>query len=136
MHIQRNISITTVQLLCKNRTNLYNMYKIKLHKTSKPVYIDMIVAKWMFFFNIFINHFQKIHHIVLWGISPTLKYGRHPFLPPSTPKKAKLENLRTSLPPWDVPSSKIAKTHSFKETKDFITNIEKEHLLMLKLSFF
>ena len=45
MHIQRNISVTTLQLLFKERIDPYNMYKTKLHKTSKPVYIDIFVVK-------------------------------------------------------------------------------------------
>ena len=111
------------------------MYKIKFHKTWKPVYIDIFVVKWIFFFNIFINDFPKIHHSVLQGISPTLKYRPQSFL--SRPsllsttrlqkKKKKIEKLRISLPPWNVLSSKKAETHSFEETKDFITNSEKEH---------
>ena len=53
----------------KDKKNLYNMYKIKLHKTSKclwPVYIDMFAVKWMlFFFDVLINHFPKIDTSVL-----------------------------------------------------------------------
>ena len=35
----------------KDKTNLYNMYKIKLHKTSKclrPVYTDVLQNEWGF----------------------------------------------------------------------------------------
>ena len=72
MHIQRNISIVTV--FFKYKTSLYNMYNIKLHKTSKclwTVHIVMYVVKWMgvFFFNVFINHFPKIHRSVLCKIA-------------------------------------------------------------------
>ena len=35
----------------------------------------MFVVKRMFFLDIFMNHFPKIHHSVLHGIRP------HPFLP-------------------------------------------------------
>ena len=56
----------------KDKTDLYNMYKIKLHKTSKclwPVNIDMSVVKWMSFFEVFINHFPRIHRSVLCKIT-------------------------------------------------------------------
>ena len=52
------------------------MYKIKLHKTSKClwlVYIDMFVVKWMFFL-CFQNHFAKIHRNVLHKITIDLLY--------------------------------------------------------------
>ena len=51
-----------------DKTNLYNMYKIKLHKTSKclwPVYIHIFVVKCFFFFEVFINPLPKIHRSVL-----------------------------------------------------------------------
>ena len=72
MHIQRNIS--TVTVFFKYKTSLYNMNNIKLHKTSKclwTVHIVMYVVKWMgvFFFNVFINHFPKIHRSVLCKIA-------------------------------------------------------------------
>ena len=137
------------------------MHKTKLHKTSKflwPLYIDMFVVKWMLFFSIFINLFPKIHHSALRGICSTLKYWPRHFLPSSPPNKdskpVRPPSLfffeqhpskfwRTWLPPppailppgWNVPSSKKAKTYFSKETKDFITNNEKEHLWMLKLGF-
>ena len=53
------------------------MYKIKLQKTSKclwPVDIDMLVVKWMLFFDVFINHFQKIPRSVLHKITIDLWY--------------------------------------------------------------
>ena len=53
------------------------MYKIKLHKTSKclwPIHIDMYVVKWMGFFDVFINHFPKIHRSVLRKIAIDLLY--------------------------------------------------------------
>ena len=43
------------------------MYKIKCQRTSKclwPVEIDMLVVKWMVFFDVFINHFQKIQSVL------------------------------------------------------------------------
>ena len=49
----------------------------KLHKTSKclwPVYIDMFVAKYMFFFYIFINLFPKIHRSSLHNVTISLLY--------------------------------------------------------------
>ena len=52
------------------------MYKIKLHKTSKclwPVNIDMFVVKY-FFFDIFINHFPKIHINVFRKITRAVLY--------------------------------------------------------------
>ena len=55
------------------------MYKIKLHKTSEClwlVYIDMFVVKWMFFFNVLINHFPKIHRSVPCKITIDLLYFR------------------------------------------------------------
>ena len=61
----------------KDKTNLYNMYKIKLQKTSKclwPVYIDIIIVKWMFFSDFFLNHFPKIHSSVLRKITIGLLY--------------------------------------------------------------
>ena len=68
-------SIITV--FFKDKTNLYNMCKIKLHKTSKfvwPVYIDEFVVKWVFFFDVFINHFLKIHKSVLHKITIDVLY--------------------------------------------------------------
>ena len=62
MHVQKNISIMAV----------YNMHKIKLHKTSKclTVSIDMFCCeKNVFFFNVFINHFPKIHRNALHKIT-------------------------------------------------------------------
>ena len=58
---------------------LYDMYKIKLHKTSKcllPLYIDMFVLKWVFFFffDVFINHLSKIHRSVLCKITIDVFY--------------------------------------------------------------
>ena len=53
------------------------MYEITLHKTSKclwPVYIDMFVEKWMFFFDVFLNHFPKIDRSVLHKITIDLLY--------------------------------------------------------------
>ena len=133
------------------------MHKIKLHKTSKclwPIYIDTFVVNWMFFcfsLDIFINHFPKICHSVLQGISATLKYWPHPFLtsPLLNPPAKKTLNLpdpypppfwatplkfwRTWLPPWNVASSKKVKIY-FKKKQ--IANNWKEHLWMLKLGFF
>ena len=66
MYIRRNISISIIFL--KDKRNLYNMYTIKLHKTSKclwPVYIDKLVVKLKVFLKVFINHFPKIHRSVL-----------------------------------------------------------------------
>ena len=54
MYIRRNISISIIFL--KDKRNLYNMYTIKLHKTSKclwPVYIDKLVVKLKGFFKSF-----------------------------------------------------------------------------------
>ena len=53
------------------------MYKIKLHKTLKclwPIYTDMSVMKWMFFFNVFVNHFPRIHRSALLKITIDLFY--------------------------------------------------------------
>ena len=77
MHIQRNLSLATV--FFKDIANLYNMYKIKFHKTSKclwPVFIDMFVGKLLlfFFFEVFINHFPQIHKSVLHKITIDLLY--------------------------------------------------------------
>ena len=50
----------------KDKTNLYNMYKIKLHKTSKclrPVYTDMFCKMNGVFFDVFIYHFPRIHKV-------------------------------------------------------------------------
>ena len=75
MYIRRNISIITV---FKDKVNLYNMYKMKLHKTSKclwPVYTDLLVVKWVgFFSNVFVNHFPKIHRSVLRKITIDLLF--------------------------------------------------------------
>ena len=60
----------------KDKTNLYNMYKIKLHKTSKclwPPYKHMFVVE-SFFFDIFINHFPRIPRSVLRKITIDLLY--------------------------------------------------------------
>ena len=60
----------------EDKTHLYNMCKIKLHKTSKclgPIYIDMFVMKWGFF-DVFINHFAKIHRSVPRKITIDLLY--------------------------------------------------------------
>ena len=56
------------------------MYKIKLHETSEcpwPVYTDMFV--WyvevnVFFFDVFVNHFPKIHRSSLRKITRDLLY--------------------------------------------------------------
>ena len=68
----------------KDKANLYNMYKIKLHKTSKclwPVYTDMFVVRWMSFFQRFhkslsenvlckmtidLLYFRGIYDVNLW----------------------------------------------------------------------
>ena len=54
------------------------MYKTKIHKTSKslsPVYIEMFVVKWVFFFSdVFINHFPKIYRSVLYKITVDLSF--------------------------------------------------------------
>ena len=55
------------------------MYKIKLYKTSRclwPLYADMLVVKWFFFPDIFINHFPKINESVLCKIAIDLLYFR------------------------------------------------------------
>ena len=55
----------------KDKTNLCNMYKRKLHKTSKclwPVYIDLLWNE-CFFSEGFINHIPKIHRSVLRKIT-------------------------------------------------------------------
>ena len=118
-------------------------------------YIDTFVVKWIFFcffLDIFINHFPKIRHSVLQGISATLKYWPHhfltsPLLPPLAKKNYKSVRLlplsclinppskfwRTWLPPWNVASSKKVKIY-FKKKQ--IANNWKEHLWMLKLGFF
>ena len=135
------------------------MHKIKLHKTSKclwPIYIDTFVVKWIFFcffLDIFINHFPKIRHSILQGISATLKHWPHPFLtsPFLHPLAKKILNLSDPCPtpfwgtplqnfgeldsrPWNVPSSKKVKTY-FKKKQQIVNNW-KEHLWMLKLGFF
>ena len=64
---------------CFIKTKTNNMYKIKLHKTSKclwPIYTDMFVVKSMFFFNIFRNLFPKIHRGVLCKIAIYLLHFR------------------------------------------------------------
>ena len=44
-------------------------------KMSVTLYIDMSVMKWMFFcFNVFINHFLKIHRSALHKITIDLLY--------------------------------------------------------------
>ena len=61
MHIRKNISIMTVS---RRQNKPLQYVQNKLHKTSKclwPVDMDMFVVKWMVFFDVFINHFQKIH---------------------------------------------------------------------------
>ena len=61
----------------KDKTNLYNMYEKKLYKTLKylwPVHIDMYFLKWMVFFDVFINHFLKIHRSFLCQITIDLLY--------------------------------------------------------------
>ena len=69
-------------------------------------------------------------HSVLQGISPTLKYWPQTFLPKpskkipnlsdpsfmSNPLKI-LENFISPPPLWNVPSSKIGKTHFLKKKK-------------------
>ena len=53
------------------------MYKVKLQKTLKCLWhvdIDMLVVKWMFFIEVFINHFQEIHRSVLHKITIDLWY--------------------------------------------------------------
>ena len=57
---------------------MYNMYKIKLHRTSKclwPIYIDIFVVILFFFFvDIFVNNFLKAHRSVLHKITKNLLY--------------------------------------------------------------
>ena len=65
IYIQRNVSIMAV--FKDKKTNLYNIYKIKFHQTSKclwPIDIDTLVVKWMFLFDIFINQFPETHKSV------------------------------------------------------------------------
>ena len=66
-------------LFSKDTTNLYNMYKMKVYKTSKclwPVYIDIFVVKWMGFFSTysFDGHFPRIHRSVLGKIADLLHF--------------------------------------------------------------
>ena len=74
MHTLNNISI----LFFKDKANLCNMYKIKLHKTSKsmwPVHIHRYVCCEMnVFFNVFINHFPKISRSIFRKITIDLLY--------------------------------------------------------------
>ena len=56
----------------KDKADLYNMYKIKLHKTSKclwPVYIEICLLWNVFFFEVFINHVPRILRSVLGKIT-------------------------------------------------------------------
>ena len=72
MHIRRNISIMP---FFKHKTYLYNIYQIKLHKTSIclwPVYLDMFDE--CFFSDLFINQLPKIHRSVLHKIAVDLLY--------------------------------------------------------------
>ena len=73
MHMQRNTNIMTV---FKDKTNLYNMYKInfiKLQNVCDPyIYIDMFVKKWIFF-----RRFRKslqFHRSVLRKMTKDLWY--------------------------------------------------------------
>ena len=73
MHLQRNTNIMTV---FKDKTNLYNMYKInfiKLQNVCDPyIYIDMFVKKWIFF-----RRFRKspqFHRSVLRKMTKDLWY--------------------------------------------------------------
>ena len=57
-------------MLFKDKTNLYNMYKIELRKTSKRLWSahrDMYVVKWIAFFRCF--HSPKIHSSIFRKIT-------------------------------------------------------------------
>ena len=77
MPIRRNLSMMTV---FKDKTNFYNMYKIKLHKTSKCLWPIYYINKYfcyemiMFFFKVFINHLPKILRSLLRKIAIDLLY--------------------------------------------------------------
>ena len=61
----------------------------------------------------------KTCHSVLKGISPILKYWPPPFFPTPPPPQKK-NNWRTwprPLTPWNISSSKKAKTHVLKKQK-------------------
>ena len=60
MHIQRNISIVTV---FKDKTNLYNMCKIKLHRTSKCLWPIYIIYWYVCCEMIFFQRFHKSLYI-------------------------------------------------------------------------
>ena len=104
---------------------LQNLLTVILERFLKPLIgydIRPCTETWMYWY-----------HSVLQGISPTLKYWSHHFLPrlPPPPKK-KIINLpdpslyeqppskfwRTWLsPPWNVPLSKKTETHFLKKQK-------------------
>ena len=88
MHIQRNISITTVLTAEQTFTTCTKWNFIK------PRYVCCEIN--VFFFNIFINHFRKIHDSDLQGIRPTLKYWPHPsHAPPPPPQKKNILKFKS-----------------------------------------
>ena len=87
-----------------------------------------------------------VYHIVLQGISPTLKYWPHPFFP--TPPKKHSKSVRrplheqppskfwrTWLTPWNVPSYKKAKTHFLKKQMILFPTMKWEYIWMLKCEY-
>ena len=59
----------------KDKKNLYNMYKIKLHKTLKFLwlaFIDVCCELNGLFSDVFVNHFPRIHWSVLRKIANPL----------------------------------------------------------------
>ena len=99
------------------------------------------------FWNIHIKHLHRMTIQIIvssWVSAPSWNIDLTSFyvtLSPSKKKKSKsarpllpalYEFMRNPLtisenltpPPWNIPSSKIGKTHFFKETKDFISNIK------------
>ena len=89
-----------------------------------------------------------VYHSVLLRISPTLKYWPHPFLPTSPLKKKNSKSVRlplyeqpplkfwrTWLTPWNVFSSKKAKTHFLKKQMILFPAMKWEHIWMLKYKY-
>ena len=64
----------------EDKTNLHNMYKIKLQYNCDPYNLDMFVMKGMLvFFDIFVNHFPKIHILSLETRAIAYTHaGKHP----------------------------------------------------------
>ena len=56
---------------CFLKTNLYNMYKIKLHETSKCLagIYSYVCCEMNVFFDFFLNHLPKTHRSVLRKIT-------------------------------------------------------------------